>query len=57
MDTELIVWFIVVMWFVSGIANIICGMAETEKPTEYGKGHIITGLILVIVACYFLFGG
>ena len=56
MKTELLLTIIVVMWLVNGVSNVLAGMLEMERPTEYGKGHIISGMITIVFACYFLFG-
>ena len=55
---NIMLWFILIIWFVRGIISIFAGALHIKKSEAYDFVDVIAGIIdLIIVFIIFVYGG
>jgi hypothetical protein len=46
---NIFLWILLLLWTADGLASIVLGALNEERPTRYGPIDIIIGIIKIIV--------
>ncbi len=49
---DLMLWIILVLWIINGIAGIISGIVWNNEDKTYGPSDVIMGIIILILAAW-----